>query len=86
MTRRRKVVKREPAKQTVTDKLSALQEEFIKLFRESVVTQAILTLMFGATIVYFYIVGRDVPVELWNIFYSLGGIWLGGKLTLRPSK
>lgn len=86
MRRRRKVVKQVEDTQSLKYKLTAYQSEFIKLFRESVVTQAILTLACGGTILYLYIVGRVVPDQLENMFWSLAGIWLGGKLVLRPSK
>lgn len=86
MSRRRKVVKQVEDTQSLKYKLTAYQAEFVKLFRESVVTQAILTLGCGATVFYLYIVGREVPDTLANMFWSLAGIWLGGKLTLRPSK
>ena len=84
-TRRKrvKVVKDTPSLQS---KLTVYQAEFIKLFRESVVTQAVLTLACGGTIFYLYIVGSIVPDQLENMFWSLAGIWIGGKLTLRPSK
>lgn len=84
-TRRKrvKVVKDIPS---LKSKLTVYQAEFITLFRESVVTQALLTLASGGTIFYLHIVGRVVPDQLENMFWSLAGIWIGGKLTLRPSK
>lgn len=65
--------------------LSEYQKELIALFRESVVTQAILTLMSGGTIFYLIIVGREVPEMLLNMFWSLAGVWIGGKIALAPT-
>lgn len=61
-----------------------LASEFIGLFRESVVIQGSLSLMVAFTVLWLYANGREVPQELLNIFYAVSGLWLGGKLTLRP--
>lgn len=61
-----------------------LTSEFIALFRESVVIQGTLSLMCAFTVFYLYGSGREVPTELLNIFYAVAGVWLGGKLSLRP--
>lgn len=61
-----------------------LTSEFIALFRESVVIQGTLSLMVAFTVLWLYANGREVPQELLNMFYAVAGLWLGGKLTLRP--
>lgn len=53
--------------------------ELVKLLRESVLLQAIITLLAVSTMLYLYIVGRDVPPELLNIVLLIVGYYFGSK-------
>ncbi len=53
---------------------------FLELLEQSVIAQAVLTVMTGGVVMYLYAVGREVPQELLNLLLLLLGIWTGGKI------
>lgn len=53
---------------------------FLELLEQSVIAQAVLTVMTGGVVLYLYAVGREVPQELLNLLLLLLGIWTGGKI------
>lgn len=52
---------------------------FWKLFAESVIVQAVVTLLLIATICYMFIVGKEVPDSLVQITMLVVGFWFGSK-------
>jgi len=41
--------------------------------------QGLLTLAVAATLLYLIIIGREVPDQLWNAFWTILGFFLGSK-------
>ena len=54
--------------------------DVIQLLRESVITQAVITLMMGGVIVYMLVTERVVPSELWALNGLVVGFYFGGKV------
>lgn len=54
--------------------------EFVQLMRESVITQAVITIMMGGVITFMLITGRAVPSELWALNGLVIGFYFGGKV------
>ena len=61
------------------------KDGFIQLLRESVITQALITVMaLGVTFV-LVATGRDVPQEVWTMDGLVIGFYFGGKVQARVS-
>jgi len=43
--------------------------------------QGLLTLAVAATLLYLIIIGREVPDQLWNAFWTILGFFFGSKVT-----
>lgn len=54
-------------------------ETFWTLFRESVILQAILALMFGGTVCYMFATHQEVPGELLTLLGTIVGYYFGSK-------
>jgi hypothetical protein len=54
--------------------------EFWKLLRESVILQAVLSLLLWSTICYMYLQGRTVPGELLTVGGAIIGFYFGTKV------
>jgi len=52
---------------------------FWQLFRESVILQGLLTLMFAGTVIYLVIAGKTVPGEIYGFLGTVVGFWFGTK-------
>jgi len=53
---------------------------FWELFRESVILQAIITLVILGTICAMYITGQTVPENLWSALMLILGFYFGSKV------
>jgi len=53
--------------------------KFWDLFRESVIVQAFVTLLFSVTLCYLWIMGREVPGELYALTGLVYGHWFKSK-------
>jgi hypothetical protein len=53
---------------------------FWQLLAESVIVQALLTLLIAATICYLYATNKSVPQELWYAFTLILGYYFGSKI------
>ncbi len=53
--------------------------KFWDLFEQSIIIQGIITLVVIGVIAYLYIVGRNVPQELWSLFGLIIGYYFGSK-------
>ena len=60
--------------------------KFWELFAESVILQALLALMFGGTVCYLYIVGRDVPEALAGLLGLIIGFYFRSKASVEVKK
>jgi hypothetical protein len=56
-----------------------MRDGFWELVRESVIVQAMITLILVATVSYIWAAGRVVPDALLNITYVVLGFWFGQK-------
>jgi hypothetical protein len=54
--------------------------DFVQLLRESVITQAAITIITILATVYLLLVGRPVPGELWSLCGLVVGFYFGGKV------
>jgi len=54
-------------------------ESFWKLFRESVIIQAVITLVLLGVISYLYIAGKEVPEPLVQAFMLILGFFFGSR-------
>ncbi len=54
--------------------------EFWKLFKESVILQAVLTLMVWSVILYMLANGQEVGSELWSVGSLIIGFYFGSKV------
>ena len=54
-------------------------KKFWQLLQESTLIQALMSLMLLATILYLYIVGREVPQELTQFMVLILGFYFGSK-------
>jgi len=52
----------------------------IELLRESVLIQAVITLIVVTGVVYLYASGRPVPQELWSLVSLIIGFYFGSKV------
>ena len=59
---------------------------FYLLMKQSVIVQALITLIIVSTISYLYIVGRNVPNDLINIVVLILGFYFGSKSQQRVEK
>jgi hypothetical protein len=55
---------------------------FNDLFRESIITQSVVTTLITLTVCYMYISGQKVPTELVNVLMLVLGFYFGGKSVL----
>lgn len=53
---------------------------FWELFKNSIIVQSLVTLMFCAAVVYMYVTGQEVPADLINIMLLILGFWFGTKV------
>ena len=61
-------------------------ERFWELLEDSVIFQGVLVLMIFGCIAFGFITGREIPVELWNIGYTVVGFFFGGKAAVAQRK
>lgn len=73
-------VKREAGLEAVDRERLMTSADFIQLLRESVITQATITILVVGAVVGLVIVGRPVPNEMWNIVSLVVGFYFGGKV------
>ncbi len=52
---------------------------FWDLFAESVIVQALLTLIVVCSVVYMHIQGQEVSKEMWGLMSLIVGFYFGGK-------
>lgn len=55
---------------------------FWELFKQSVIVQSMLTMLFGSAIVYLVVTQKPIPPELWGAFGVILGYWFGVKNNL----
>jgi len=59
---------------------------FAELLRESVLIQAVVTLIMVSGMVYMYAIGRDIPTEYLSLQTLIIGFWFGSKSEARIRK
>lgn len=59
---------------------------FYLLMKQSVIVQAIITLIIVSTIAYLYIIGRPVPNDLINLVVLILGFYFGSKSQQRVDR
>lgn len=59
---------------------------FWELLKESTIFQGMVTLLLIATICYMFIVGYEVPDELFNIVFTVLAFWFGQKVNMAKNK
>ena len=65
-------------------RLQQLKTSALNLWRSSALIQGALALMFGATICYLAIVGREIPEVLYLLVGTIIGFYFGTKKTIEP--
>lgn len=60
--------------------------KFWQLLAESVITQAMITLLLVITICYLFVMGREVPALLGTLCGSVLGFWFGTKTQYQLDK
>jgi hypothetical protein len=57
-----------------------MMKKFWELFEQSIITQAVVTLILIATVSTLYIMGKPVPEDLLQITFTVVGFWFGSKV------
>lgn len=65
--------------------LYAFRDDIVKLLRESIIMQSVLTLMVVGAWLYLVVAGRPVPEELKWAVGAMLGFFFGSKLALRQA-
>jgi hypothetical protein len=58
-----------------------MKDEIIRLIRESVIIQGLITLIVICTVMYMYVRQLYIPQDLINLLNLIVGFWFGSKIT-----
>jgi hypothetical protein len=58
-----------------------MKDEIIRLIRESVIIQGLITLIVICTVMYMYVRQLYIPQDLINLLNLVVGFWFGSKIT-----
>ena len=61
-------------------------DKLVELFKESVIMQSLLALMFGGTVCYMYLTQQPVPGELLALLGAIVGFYFGAKVGVEARK
>jgi hypothetical protein len=61
-------------------------DKFWELLRQSVITQAVITIMVIGTDCYLFLTLQPVPIDLWTITALVVGFWFGAKSTFTSAQ
>lgn len=57
-----------------------MMKKFWELFEQSIITQAVVTVILISTIAALYIMGKPVPEDLLQLAFTVVGFWFGSKV------
>ena len=58
-------------------------QRVLELFEDSIITQSLLTILFGGALVYMYIAGKEIPDAFLTLTAGIIGYWFKSKNDLQ---
>lgn len=71
-----------PIKKAVAQAITSIVTNTGQMLRESTIVQSVVSLGLVGAVIYLWVTGRYVPVDLLQLTWLVVGFWFGSKLSL----